>query len=101
MTIHHNAVAGLRAMLLSSKFPPKDGRITRETWRKWAPVIKDLLRHGTDAERSADVRSVLVDAIGHAPEEAPFAVRTIIRLERGDVRNPGANQIGRPYHILP
>jgi hypothetical protein len=101
MTIYHNAVAGLRAMLLLKQVSSEVyGRITAETWRKWAPVIVGLPRHGTDAERSADVRSILVDAIGHAPEEFVSAVRTIIRLEREDVRKPGANQIGSPYHIL-
>ncbi len=101
MTIPFSAIAGLRAIVLLKQISPEGyGRITEETWRKWAPVIVGLPRHGTDAERSPDVGSILVDAIGHAPEEFVSAVRTIIRIEREDVRKPGTNQIGPPYHIL-
>ena len=101
MTIYQNAVAGLRAMVLLKQISPEGyGRITEETWRKWAPVVVGLPRHGTEAEKSPDVGSILVDAIEHAPEELVSAVRTIIRLEREDVREPGTNQIGPPYHIL-
>jgi hypothetical protein len=101
MPIYQNAVAGLRAMVLLKQISPEGyGRITQETWRKWAPAIVGLPRHGTDAERSPDVSSILVDAIEHAPEEFVSAVRTIIHLEREDVRKPGTNQIGSPYHIL-
>src|SRR6266404_4534364 len=101
MTVPYSAIAGLRAMVLLKRISPEGyGRITEETWRKWAPVIVGLPRHGTEAERSPDVSSILVDAIAHAPEEFVSAVRTIIRLERKDVRKPGTNQIGSPYHIL-
>ena len=101
MTIPFSAIAGLRAILLLKQVSPEGyHRIIEETWRKWAPVIVGLPRHGTEADRSPDIRSILVDAIGHAPEEFVSAVRTIIRLEREDVRKPGTSQIGLPYHIL-
>ena len=101
MPLYHNAVAGLRAMVLLKQISPEGyDRITEEAWRKWAPVIVGLPRHGTEAERSPDVGSVLVDAIANAPEEFVSAVRTIIRLEREDVRKSGTDQIGSPYHIL-
>jgi len=101
MTIPFCAIAALRAIVLLKQVSPGGyGRIAETTWRKWAPVIVGLPRHGTEAERSPDIGSILVDAIEHAPEEFVSAVRTIIRLEREDERKPGTNQIGSPYHIL-
>lgn len=101
MAIYHNAVAGLRAMVLLKQISPEGyRRIAEETWGKWAPAIVGLPRHGTEAEKSPDVAGILVDAIKHAPEEFISAVCTIIRLEREDVRKPGTNQIGSPYYIL-
>jgi hypothetical protein len=101
MTIPFSAIAGLRAIVLLKQVSPEGyGRIAEVTWRKWVPVIVGLPRHGTEAERSPEIGSILVDAIVRAPEEFVSAVRTIIRLEREDVRKPGTNQIGSPYHIL-
>jgi hypothetical protein len=101
MTIHRNDVAGLRAFILLKQVSPEAyGRISDETWRKWALVIVGLPRR-TVIENSLEISQILTDASNHAPAEFVAAVRTIIRLERERMRAADATQTpGPPFFIL-
>ncbi len=101
MPVRRDAVAGLRAFILLGQLSPEGySRIAGSTWRKWAPVIVGLPRHGV-VDHSLDIARVLTDALTHAPKEFVGAVRTIIRLERERSRAPGATpEPGPPFFLL-
>lgn len=100
MSIHRNDVAALRAFILLQQFSPERyGRISDETWRKWAPVIVGLPRRA-EIDKSPEIRRILTDALSYAPVEFVAAVRTIIRLERERMRAPGAPPPPAPFFIL-
>jgi hypothetical protein len=99
MPICREAVAGLRALLLLKQLSPEGyARLETDIWRKWAPVIVGLPR-GNEAKGSSELNTVLLDALDHAPEEFVSAVRTIIRLEREEVRKSG-NESGRSFFTI-
>ena len=100
MTIHWNDVAGMRAFILLQQVSPEGyGRVSDDTWRKWAPMIVGLPRR-TEIDKSPEIAQILTDALSHAPAEFVAAVRTIIRLERERMRAPGAPPPLAPFFIL-
>jgi hypothetical protein len=82
MPIFWNDLAGVQAFVLLKQVSPEAyDRITKATWRKWAPVIVGFPR-ATETNKSPEVSGILRDALRYAPAEFVDAVRTIIRLER-------------------
>lgn len=99
MPILRQAVAGVRAFLVLKELSPEGyTRIEDAIWRKWAPVIVGLPR-GNDAKGGPELDVVLPKALDRAPEEFVAAVRTIIRLEREEVRKPG-NERSRSFFAI-
>jgi hypothetical protein len=101
MTVRREDVAALRAFVLLKQVSPEGyGRISEETWRKWAPVIVGLPRR-TVIEKSAELAGILADAANRAPSELVGAVQTMVHLERERIRANGATDTpGPPFFIL-
>lgn len=97
--IFREVVAGLRALLLLKQVAPDDyAQLGIDVWRKWAPVVVGLHRDN-ETKGKPDLDVILRDALARAPDEFIAAVRTIIQLEREEVRKPG-NQNGRAFFMI-
>jgi hypothetical protein len=89
----------MRALLLLKQVAPDDyARLGTDIWRKWVPVVVGLHRDN-DTRGRPDLDIILRDALARAPHEFIAAVRTIIRLEREEVRKPG-NENSRAFFMI-